>query len=165
VARAIELYLVRHAIAEERGPRWPDDGRRPLTSKGIERFREVAAGLRAIEARIDLVLTSPLVRARQTADLLAAALDPHPPVEVSDALAPGASPRALAAVLSRAKRARIACVGHEPDLGQLAAHHVGASRPLELKKGGICRIDLDAPAGPGRLVWLASPGLLRHAGG
>jgi len=155
---------VRHAIAEERGPRWPDDAKRPLTATGIERFREVAAGLRAIETRIDLVLTSPLVRARQTADMLAAALDPHPPVEVSDALAPGATPRALAAALSRAKRSRIACVGHEPDLGQLAAHYVGASRPLEFKKGGICRIDLDAPAGPGLLVWFGPPRLLRRAG-
>ena len=154
---------MRHGIAEERGPRWPDDGKRPLTSKGIERFRQVAAGLHAIDVRIDLVLTSPLVRARQTADLLAAALDPHPPVELTDALAPGASPRALAAALSRARRARIACVGHEPDLGQLAAHLVGASRPIEFKKGGVCRIDLEAPAGPGRLTWFASPRLLRRA--
>ena len=68
------LYLVRHAVAEERGPAWPDDSQRPLTEEGAKRWRRQAAGLAALEARPDLILTSPFTRARQTADLLAAAL-------------------------------------------------------------------------------------------
>ena len=161
MARPIELYLVRHAIAAERGPRWPDDGKRPLTVKGIGRFREVVRGLAAIGVGLDVVLSSPLVRAIQTADLLAEGLDPRPPVEQVEGLAPGATVEAFVAALARAKRARIACVGHEPDLGQLAAHLVGASQPFEFKKGGVCRIDLERASGPGRLVWLATPSLLR----
>jgi phosphohistidine phosphatase len=161
MARAVELYLVRHAIAEERGPTWPDDAARPLTAKGRDRFAEVVGGLRALEVRVDVILTSPLTRARQTADLLAAGLEPKPAVRVTDALSPGTTPSALAGALSRAGRARIACVGHEPDLGALAAHLVGASRPFDFKKGGVCRIELDGPAGPGRLVWFAPPRLLR----
>jgi phosphohistidine phosphatase len=159
--RPIELYLVRHAIAEERGPLWPDDARRPLTARGMDRFREVVRGLRALEVGVDVILTSPLTRARQTADLLAAGLDPKPDVRIAEALSPGGTPKALADALSRARRARIACVGHEPDLGALAAHLVGASRPFEFKKGGACRIDLDSPTGPGRLAWFATPRLLR----
>jgi phosphohistidine phosphatase len=161
MARSIELYLVRHAIAEERGPAWPDDAKRPLTAKGMDRFREVVRGLRAAEFEVDVILTSPLVRARQTADLLASGLESKPAVQLAEALSPGVTPKALAIELARARRARIACVGHEPDLGALAAHLVGASRRFEFKKGGICRIDLDGPAGPGRLVWFATPGLLR----
>ena len=165
MAHPIELYLVRHAVAADRGDEWPDDTKRPLTPKGIERFRDVAEGLRAIHVVVDVVLTSPLVRARQTAELLAAGLAPHPAVQVTDALAPGAAPSALADAVARTKQRRVACVGHEPDLGQLAAQLVGAKRPFEFRKGGVCRIDLDAPAGPGHLVWLATPRLLRRAGG
>ena len=161
MARPVELYLVRHAIAEERGPKWPDDGKRPLSARGVARFREVVRGLRAVDVRVDVVLTSPLLRATQTADLLAAGLEPSPPVEIVEPLAPGVTPKALAGVLSRAKRARIAVVGHEPDLGALAAHLVGASRPLAFRKGGVCRVDLDGPGGPGRLAWFAPPRILR----
>ncbi len=162
MARPIELYLVRHGIAAERGPRWPDDGQRPLTGKGIARFREVVRGLAALDLAIDVVLTSPLLRAAQTAALLAEGLDPRPEVRITDALVPGATLRALSVAIARAKRRRIACVGHEPGLGQLAAHFVGASRPLEFKKGGVCRIDLDGSEGPGHLAWFAPPRLLRR---
>jgi phosphohistidine phosphatase len=162
MARGIELYLVRHAIAAERGPRWPDDTKRPLTSEGITRFREVVRAFAALDPEIQVVLTSPLVRAAQTAALLAEGLNPHPEIQSADALAPGGSARAIAAALARTRRKRIACVGHEPDLGQLAARLIGASRPLEFKKGGICRIDLERPAGPGHLAWFAPPRLLRR---
>jgi phosphohistidine phosphatase len=164
MARRVELYLVRHAIAEERGPKWPDDTERPLTSKGKARFREVVSALRSMELHIDVVLSSPLVRARQTADLLAAGLEPAPAVELVEALAPGAPPHAILDAVRRARRARVACVGHEPDLGVAAAHFIGAARPLAFKKGGICRIDVDAPGGPGDLVWFAPPRLLVRTG-
>src|SRR5262245_15233538 len=84
-----ELYLVRHAIAAERGDEWPDDAKRPLTKRGIRRFRECATGLRESGVAVDEIFTSPLVRAKQTADILAAAMDDRPPVKTLDALAPG----------------------------------------------------------------------------
>ena len=138
-----ELYLVRHAIAAERGDEWPDDTKRPLTERGISRFKEVVRGLKASTSSIDEIFTSPLVRARQTADLLAAGIDGKATVKMLDALAPGHTPAAVMAQLAKAaKRHRIALVGHEPDLGELAAHLIGAQRALPFKKGGICRIDL-----------------------
>ena len=161
----IELYIVRHAIAAQRGDAWPDDTKRPLTPRGIERFRDAVQGLRALDITLDVVLTSPLTRAKQTAELLASGLSPHPPVEVIESLAPGGSYSSILEDLAKhGRRTRIACVGHEPDLGHLAARLVGARRPIPFKKGGVCRIDLEAPSGPGTLCWLATPRLLRRAG-
>ena len=87
-----ELYLVRHAIAAERGDEWPDDTKRPLTERGISRFKEAVGGLKRLDVAIDEIFTSPLVRARQTADLLAAGVDGKPTVKMLDALAPGHTP-------------------------------------------------------------------------
>src|SRR5690348_14219470 len=95
------LYLVRHGRAAERGDEWPDDRKRPLTPQGIARFREVVRGLSALGVRIDVIFTSPLVRARQTADLLAAGLHPHPSVEITSVLAPGTRVADVIAALSK----------------------------------------------------------------
>lgn len=161
---AFTLYLVRHARAAERGEEWPDDGKRPLTPQGIDRFQQVVRGLSVLGVTIDIVLTSPLVRARQTADLLAAGLRPHPSVDVLDVLAPGTPVADVIAALARTRRAKsIACVGHEPDLGVLAARLVGARRALPLKKGGICRIDMASSRTAGDLIWFAPPRLLRRS--
>lgn len=159
-----ELYLVRHAVAAERGDEWPDDSKRPLTERGIARFREGLDGLLEMDVAIDEVFTSPLVRAKQTADLLVAALDPRPSLKTLDALAPGNSPASVMTQLAKAaKRRRIALVGHEPDLGELAAHLIGAQRPLPFKKGGICRIDLEGLSSKraGSLIWFVPPKVLR----
>jgi phosphohistidine phosphatase len=159
-----ELYLVRHGIAAERGKEWPDDSKRPLTHKGIARMREVAAGLKDLGVELDLILTSPLVRARQTADLLHQGLGGSIPLEETTVLAPGGAPPDLIEVLrSKKKEARVALVGHEPDLGRLAAFLIGARAPLVFKKGGICRIDFEKfpPVPPGQLVWFALPKMLR----
>jgi len=159
-----ELYLVRHGIAAERGDEWPDDSKRPLTPRGAARMREVAAGLRALESRLDLILTSPLVRARQTADLLQQGQGGSIPLEETTVLAPGGRPADLVELLrSKKKVERVALVGHEPDLGQLAAFLIGARAPLVFKKGGVARIDFEKfpPVPPGRLVWFALPKMLR----
>jgi phosphohistidine phosphatase len=159
-----ELYIVRHAIAAERGEDWPDDSKRPLTERGIARFKQSVAGLNRLDAIIDEILTSPLVRAKQTADLLSSGLDAHPPVRVLDALAPGHEPDQVVSQLARtAKRRRIALVGHEPGLGELAAHLIGARRPLAFRKGGACRIDLVSLTSkrPGAHIWLVTPRMLR----
>ena len=165
MAATIELYLVRHAIAEERGPKFPDDKLRPLTADGARRFATSARGPAKVGAAIDLVLTSPLVRARETATLLCANLKPKPSLEELDALAPGGRHNAIVEAITRHARRhrRLAIVGHEPDLGELAARLLGARGSLEFKKGAIALIDLDGatPGGPGTLRWLLPPRVLR----
>ena len=162
-----ELYLVRHAIADDRGPDWPDDSKRPLTEHGIARFKEVVAGLTEIDVELEEVFTSPLVRARQTAQLLAAGVRGKPSVRVLKALEPGHGPAAVLQQLAREiRKSQVALVGHEPDLGELAAHLVGASKPLAFKKGGVCRIDVQVlpPRRSGILVWMLPPKILRKLG-
>ena len=166
----LELYLVRHAIAAERGDEWPDDAKRPLTKRGIRRFRECVVGLRQLEAAVEEIFTSPLVRAVQTADVLAAGMDPKPPVKMLDALAPGHTAQQVMAQLGKvARQRRIALVGHEPDLGELAAHLIGASRAIPFKKGGVCRLDIESLASKrsgasATLIWLVGPKVLRNLG-
>ena len=95
-----EIYLVRHAIAAERGEEWPDDDKRPLTERGISRFKEGVKGLEAFDVELDEIFTSGLVRAKQTADLLAAGVRGKPAVKLLDALAPGHSPATWPSILS-----------------------------------------------------------------
>ena len=164
MATPCALYLVRHAIAAERGDDWPDDDKRPLTERGIARFKEAVSGLEALDAEIDEVFTSPLVRAKQTADLLAAGAQGKPSVKILDALSPGHSPTAVLAQLAKAaKRRRIALVGHEPGIGELASRLCGSRHPLEFKKGAACRIDVDTlpPTGPGTLRWFLTSRIMR----
>jgi phosphohistidine phosphatase len=162
-----EIYLVRHAIAAERGEEWPDDTKRPLTERGIARFKEAVEGLAWLKVEIDEIFTSPLVRAKQTANILAAGLGGKPPVKTLDALAPGHAPASALHELARtAKRQRVALVGHEPGLGELAAHLLSSQRPLPFKKGGACRIDIQSFTSrrPGELEWLLTPKMLRELG-
>ncbi|MGE0449009.1 MAG: phosphohistidine phosphatase SixA [Vicinamibacterales bacterium] len=160
----VALYLIRHAIAEERGPRWPDDARRPVSDAGARRMRRCAEGLAELGVTFDQILTSPLVRARQTAEIVAAAFEPAPPVAVVASLAPDTAPAAVFADLERyARRRRVALVGHEPGIGELAARLLGMRRAVEFKKGAVCRIDVAAlpPTQPGSLRWFATPAILR----
>ena len=159
------LLLVRHAIAEARGEAWPDDSLRPLTGKGIARMREIAARLMTLGETADVVLTSPFTRASETAAILFEAWSPLPSVTVIQALAPGNPPEdTMAELAGYSRNARVALVGHEPDLGMLAAWLIGSKLPLPFKKGGVARIDVDLPARPhtGQLVWLATPKMLRQ---
>jgi phosphohistidine phosphatase len=156
--------LIRHGIAEERGDAWPDDTKRPLTDQGMSRLRRSARGLVRVDVSIDVILTSPLVRTRQTAEIVASALSPRPAIVNVDALAPGGAPSALAAELEKhARRPHILLVGHEPGIGELAAWLVGMRHPIEFKKGAVCRIDVDSfpPRGAGNLRWFMTPKILR----
>jgi phosphohistidine phosphatase len=164
MAGPYELYLIRHGLAEERGDAWPDDNKRPLTDEGISRMRKAARGLARLGVTVDVVLSSPLVRARQTAEIVAAGLDPRPALVNIDSLAPDGSWAAIVADLEKhGRKTRIALVGHEPAVGELAARLIGSRHPLEFKKGAVCRIDLDEipPGGPGHLRWLLTPKILR----
>ena len=113
---------------------------------------------------IDQIITSPLLRTRQTADVIAESLKGKPAVVTSDALSPAGTPGAVMQDLAKhAKKGSVALVGHEPNLGELAARLIGARTALEFKKGGVCRIDFETlpPKSNGRLRWFVTPRMLR----
>jgi len=160
-----ELYLIRHGVAEQRGEAWPDDTKRPLTDRGEARLRKAARGLAAMGVSLDVIVTSPLVRTRQTAEIIAAAFDPRPHLVNAESLAPGGAHAAVLSDLEKqSRRSRIGLVGHEPGIGELAARLIGTRHAIEFKKGAVCRIDVDAlpPGGPGNLRWFLSPKVLRN---
>ena len=160
MAGPYQLFLIRHGVAEERGDAWPDDAKRPLSEDGIERFQKSARGLARLDVWIDVVLTSPLVRARQTAEIVASAFDPRPSIITIESLAPGGSYASLVADLEKhGRKTRIALVGHEPGIGELGARLIGSRHSFEFKKGAVCRIDVDEipPVGPGDLRWFLTP--------
>ncbi|CAA9284487.1 MAG: hypothetical protein AVDCRST_MAG77-4097 [uncultured Chloroflexi bacterium] len=163
------LFLVRHAIAEERSPeRWPDDRARPLTDEGRRRFRSAARGLRAIAATPDHVLSSPFTRAIQTAALL----QEHarwPEAEHAEALRADQAVSAFLPLLERhLQLPALGLVGHEPFLGDLASLLLTgdtARTTIEFKKGAVACLRIHATlAGRADLVWLLPPRVLRMLG-
>jgi len=166
-AAEYELYIMRHGIAAERSTTTvSDDTKRPLTPEGKEKMGEIAAGLVRAGMELDWIVSSPLVRAAETAEIVSEALSPKPPLDACDALRPGAEPEALVAYLAkRPNRRRVLVVGHEPDLSELAARLIGAGRNANMpfKKGGCCLIAFTAfpPKAPGRLVWWLTPRIMR----
>ena len=159
-----EIYLIRHAVAEERSEKWPDDTKRPLTDDGMSRMRKSIRGLSRLGVSFDIVLTSPLVRTKQTAEIAAAGVSPRASIVAVDSLAPdGTSAAVIADLEKHAKKTRIALVGHEPNIGELAARLIGWRHAIEFKKGAVCRVDLATlpPSGPGDLRWLLTPRIMR----
>ena len=159
----MRALLIRHATAVPRGtPGIPDDERK-LTPKGKARFRVAAKGLARIASRPDVLLTSPLPRARQTAKIAARAFKRVEPTD-EPALARGGVPAILRALEAHPAGATVALVGHEPTLSVLLAHLLGArdGDRFAFKKGGAALVDLpDGPAHPGRLLWFLRPRVLR----
>ena len=162
-----ELYIMRHGLAVTGGSvRFSDDAQRPLVPEGKEKMREIAGGLKRMGFEVDWIVTSPLVRAVETAGIIAESLASSVPVDVCDAMRPGGSPEALLAFLAKRPDCRkVLVVGHEPDLSELAARLIGAGGHANLgfKKGGCCMISFDEfpPKSPGQLVWWLTPRLLR----
>ena len=158
------LYIIRHAVAEDAGPGIDDHGRR-LTKKGRKRFARLVRQLAGTGLAVDLVATSPLVRTRETADILAEELAGSPRVEVVDALAPGADWQALVEWTIQQDAARVAWVGHAPCVGRLVATTIGdGSAAIRMQKGAIAAIRLDdGPGQPGELEWLAVPAMVTDA--
>ncbi len=161
----LELYLIRHGIAAERGEDYPDDSKRPLTSTGMTRVRQEARALNALKVGFDVIISSPLTRTKQTAEIMAGTLKEKPAIVTSDALAPAGTPAGVMQEIARhARKARVALVGHEPNLGELAARLIGARSPIQFKKGAICRIDFEIlpPKSLGQLQWFVTPRMLRR---
>src|SRR6185437_4989308 len=142
----MDLLIVRHAIAFERdAKRWPDDLMRPLTSEGTTRARQAAKGLKRLVDRPQRVLTSPLTRAKQTAEILTQFAG-WPRALDCPALSPEEPPEAALEALRSQPQKLIAVVGHEPGLGRLIAAGVpGAVQPqaFELKKFGVALLSFN----------------------
>jgi phosphohistidine phosphatase len=159
-----QLYFIRHGVAEERGDKWPDDTKRPLSEDGVARLRKCARGLSALGVKFDVILTSPLVRARQTAEIMAGVSDPRPAITSVDSLSPGGSYQDVLTDLEKqSRRGRIALVGHETAIGEIAARFAGSRHRFPFKKGAVCLIQLDTmpPGRPGTLLWFLTPRILR----
>ena len=135
-AQSFELYLIRHGVAAERGENYPDDTKRPLTNEGVQKLRKEAKALIALDITLDVILTSPLVRARQTAELVAAAFRNPPPIVTMASLAPGSAHNAIIEELSKQhRRHHIALVGHEPGIGELAGRLIGSRTAARVQEG------------------------------
>lgn len=163
----MRVYLIRHGIAVPRGsPGIIDDAARELTADGIKKMRRAVRALVRLGVDLERIWSSPLIRARQTADILAEAFPEAGSVRSLRALAPECNfDRILAILLKSGSLNEVALVGHEPDLGVLAGLLLTGRRvPLvEFKKGGAACIDLEPAVQPcrGRLVWLLTPRQLR----
>lgn len=162
----MDLYIVRHGIAIDReDPKSPPEAERFLTDEGIEKTRQVAKSLAALGLHADLMVSSPYVRAMQTAAIFAKALDySEQKIRQSESLLPGADAALILRELAREKNAAsVFCFGHAPHVDSLLAATVGAQRHIaSMKKAGVAFVELKRVSPPsGQLVWLATPKLFR----
>src|SRR3974390_1241252 len=161
----MQLYIVRHGIAIDReDPQCPPDPERFLTEDGIEKTKQVAKGVANVAAIPDLMLSSPYVRALQTAELFAKALEyPKEKIRKTDFLLPGAESLQLFRELSRDKDSSVVFVfGHAPHLDDLIATALNSKHHItSLKKAGVALLELKRIVPPGgELVWLSTPKIL-----
>lgn len=164
----MDLYIIRHGIAIGReDPKCPPDPERYLTDDGIEKTREVAKRLAALGVSPDLFVSSPYVRAMQTAEIFAGALDyPKHKIRRNELLLPGSEPSVFFRELAKDKHSStVLLFGHAPHLDELIATAVGSKHPVTtLKKAGVAFLELKRISPPGaQLIWLATPRLLRKA--
>lgn len=160
------LYLLRHGVAIDReDPKCPDDADRWLTPEGIEKTRGVAAGLRKLGVQPDVILSSPLRRAVETAEIAAKELgQAKGKIRRTEALLPEADPAALLKEAAQLRADQILCAGHAPHLDEFIAHAVGVrSAFTALKKAGAACLEFNFPAASrGKLLWLFPPMVLRQ---
>jgi phosphohistidine phosphatase len=158
----MEIYLIRHADAVPLGENETQaDEDRPLTPAGETQAQTIGTGLGRKGVALQLILVSPLLRARQTVEgMLKTWKGPAPEVQVCDELTPGKKPRKLARLLRDLEREPVALVGHEPDLSTWAAWIIGNKKTqLALAKAGVAHITCpNGPAkGEGTLLQLLTP--------
>jgi phosphohistidine phosphatase len=161
------LYIVRHSDAVPSGtPGVPED-ERPLTDKGVKKMREIARGLRAVDVKPELILSSPLPRARRTAEIVVEEMGGGIPLKLTDALSPSGNRSALYREFRTDRRlSAVMIVGHQPALGEIAGEIAwgSAEHYLELKKGGVCALEIGRldPTPAGTLLWLLTPAISRQ---
>lgn len=168
----MNLYIMRHGIAAAAtDASGAEDNERPLTQKGIKRVRRAARGIARLKIPLDGILTSPVLRARQTAELVANRLGLEAQLEAISSLAPESTVEQLLLSLTRFReREHLLLVGHEPLLsktvGSLLVGSAGPPIEIVLRKGSLCRIELNnlPPSGPGILHWHLTPKQLRLLG-
>jgi phosphohistidine phosphatase len=161
------LYLVRHGIAVDRtDPKSPPEAERPLTAKGVQKTRSAALGLKELGAKPDALLTSPYVRAAQTAEIFAEALGcPPQKIRASEALKPAGNPADIIREISQLKAKEVICFGHAPHLDQMIAQLSGARGVFTgLKKAGVACFEQAARNGRWELIWILTPKMLRQLG-
>jgi phosphohistidine phosphatase len=160
----MDLYILRHGIAVEPGtPGYEKDADRPLTPEGERKLRQIAEAIQALELSFDLILSSPYLRARQTAEIVAATLGARKRLELSAALTPSGSIKKLVELLKRREPSpeSVLLVGHEPYLSELISLLLSGkeSFAVVMKKGGLCKLTTESLK-PGRcatLQWLLTP--------
>jgi phosphohistidine phosphatase len=160
----MNLYILRHGIAVEPGtPGYEKDADRPLTPEGERKLLQIAEAMEALDLAFDLILSSPYLRARQTAELVAESLKARKKLELSDSLVPGGNPKKLVELLNRLQPPpeSVLLVGHEPYLSGLISLLVSGEPTLAMvmKKGGLCKLTTESLK-HGRcatLEWLLTP--------
>lgn len=156
---------MRHAPAEARAPHSSDQSR-ALSPEGVDKCRRIAAGMKALKLVFDVVLSSPLLRARQTAEIVCERLSEKPSLKIVKELSPGADPNRVIQMLSTEYRnsASLLLVGHKPDLGELASVLLVSTKAaaIHFKKGSICKLTLPPPVFERNAIleWLLTPGHL-----
>jgi len=163
----MRLLIVRHGIAVDRGdPAYPWDDDRPLTPEGIHKFRIAARGVKELGVKPDRIISSPLVRARQTAEILRDAVAPDLPLDIEPHLEPGGNFDAGVKSLLAFSEETIAIVGHEPHVSGFTAYLLAGPRnhaSILFKKGAAALVTFPGrlQIGTGTLEWLMQPGALR----
>src|SRR5207245_4197073 len=162
----MELVFLRHGLAVYKEEWKGEDEARPLTREGVERTKEVVRGLRVLKVRPDVILSSPLLRARETAEIAKEGLIADAKAELVDELAPSAAPDQLIARLpDLAEKPVVLCVGHEPHISTTISAMVSGrtAASFDVKKAGACCIRFTGipKAGAGTMLWLLPPKFLR----
>jgi phosphohistidine phosphatase len=162
----MDLYIVRHAIAVPRGtPGYEDDSQRPLTDKGRRKMEKIVKGLRQFGIELDIILSSPYVRARDTAKILADEFNSKDQIRFTDTLIPPGDFQGLIdEIQEKYDVESLALVGHEPMLGHLISWLTSGNQDLQInfKKGGVCYLSADNLYQDHRatLEWLLTPALM-----
>lgn len=161
------LYIVRHGIAVPHGTPGVAEDDRPLTEDGIEKMRKAATGLHNLGITPDVILSSPLPRAKQTAEILREACGKKTPLLLVQALAlSGGRSEVYREMRVHKDAGSLMLVGHQPSLGEMAGEIAwgSAEHYVELKKGGACALELEEIRNipRGTLLWLLTPAILRQ---
>lgn len=159
------LYIVRHGIAVDRtDPKSPPEAERPLTAKGVQKTRAAALGLKELKVKPDVLITSPFVRAAQTAEIFAEALGfPASKIRVSDALKPAANPAEIVKEITHLKAKEVMCFGHAPHLDHLISQLAGGRGVFtSLKKAGVAALEHTGTQSAWHVLWIGTPKMLRQ---